>query len=66
MYYCTKRNYGIGFVSERDFRMAAEFVPTQRILRQRKLKINQFNEKLITIETLKLTCQLLGEGWLEL
>ena len=27
MYYCTKRNYGIGFVSERDFRMAAEFVP---------------------------------------
>ena len=38
----------------------------QRILRQRKLKINQFNEKLIMIETLKLTCQLLGEGWLEL
>ena len=27
MYYCKKRNHGIGFVSERDFRMAAEFVP---------------------------------------
>ena len=27
MYYCTTRNYGIGFVSEQDFRMAAEFVP---------------------------------------
>ena len=27
IYYCTKRNYGIGFVSEREFRMAAEIVP---------------------------------------
>ena len=45
--------------------MAAEIVPAT-YPEAEKVKINHFNEKLITIETLKLTCQLLGEGWLEL